>query len=76
MLIPDPSAPRIRPWVDGARLTIGDQSHGLRVLSSKLEGHTYLARVEGRPNVGDASLDAHSQGASRKRCLRPVPQCQ
>jgi hypothetical protein len=43
--------PGVRPWVDGARLGIGDQSHGLRVLSSKLEGHVYSARVEGRHNA-------------------------
>ncbi len=43
--------PGVRPWVHGTQLAIGDESHGLRVLSSKLEGHTYSARVEGRPNA-------------------------
>jgi glycogen debranching enzyme len=43
--------PGVRPWVHGTHLAIGDESHGLRVLSSKLEGHTYSALVEGRPNA-------------------------
>jgi hypothetical protein len=43
--------PGVRPWVHGTHLAIGDESHGLRVLSSALEGHTYSARVEGRPNA-------------------------
>jgi glycogen debranching enzyme len=38
----------IRPWIHGTPLTIGDESHGLRILSSKLEGHTYSAHAEGR----------------------------
>jgi glycogen debranching enzyme len=43
--------PGVRPWVHGMHLAIGDESHGLRVLSSRLEGRTYSARVEGRPNT-------------------------
>ena len=43
--------PGVRPWVHGTHLAMGDESHGLCVLSSKLEGHTYSARVEGRPNA-------------------------
>ena len=43
--------PGVSPWVHSRRLAIGDESHGLRVLSSKLEDHTYSAQVEGRPNA-------------------------
>jgi hypothetical protein len=38
----------VRPWIHPTRLAIGDESHGLRILSSKLEGRTYSAHVEGR----------------------------
>jgi len=41
----------IRPWIHPTRLAIGDESHGLRILSSELEGRTYSARVEGRPEA-------------------------
>jgi hypothetical protein len=43
--------PGVRPWVHRTHLAMGDESHGLRVLSSKLEGRSYSARVEGRPNA-------------------------
>ena len=43
--------PGVRPWVQVTHLAIGDESHGLRVLSSKLENHTYSAEVEGPPNA-------------------------
>ena len=39
--------PGIRPWVEPADLEIGAPSRGLRILSSKLEGHTYSAQLEG-----------------------------
>jgi hypothetical protein len=42
--------PGVGPWVHGTHLSVGDRSHGLRVLSSKLEGHIYSAHVEGRPD--------------------------
>jgi len=43
--------PGIRPWVQGAALSIGARSRGLRVLSSRLEGLTYSAQLEGPPNT-------------------------
>jgi glycogen debranching enzyme len=43
--------PGVRPWVHGLSLAVGDESHGLRVLSSKLDGPTYSAQVEGQPNA-------------------------
>ena len=38
----------VRPELPTQPIRIGDESHGLRVLSSKLDGHTYHAQVEGR----------------------------
>jgi len=43
--------PGVRPWVPAASLHIGDVSRGLRILSSRLEGHTYQAELEGVPAV-------------------------
>lgn len=43
--------PGVRPHLPAMPLAIGDRSRGLRVLSSKLEGRTYRAEVEGRPGA-------------------------
>lgn len=43
--------PGIRPWAPEVRAAVGDQSHGLRVLSSKLQDRVYSALLEGRPNA-------------------------
>jgi hypothetical protein len=41
----------VRPWIHGTRLVIGDESHGLHILSSKAGGpHVFSPR--GRPFQG------------------------
>ncbi|MGO9268764.1 MAG: amylo-alpha-1,6-glucosidase [Terriglobia bacterium] len=39
--------PGVRPWIPATNAAPGTESRGLRVLSSKLDGHVYSARVEG-----------------------------
>ena len=46
--------PGVRPWLPQEPLNIGDASHGLRILSSGLQGHTYRAEVEGVPGACSA----------------------
>ncbi len=43
--------PGVRVWVPEAALHIGDASRGLKILSSKLEGRSFRAEVEGRPGA-------------------------
>ncbi len=43
--------PGIRLWMPVMPLKIGEQSRGLRLLSSRLEDRTYRAEVEGRPGA-------------------------
>ncbi len=43
--------PGVRPWLPAQPLHIGDESRGLRILSSSLEGRTYRAEVEVRPRA-------------------------
>jgi hypothetical protein len=46
--------PGLRAWVPPRLLRIGDVSRGLRVLSSRLAGSSYIAEVEGRPGACSA----------------------
>jgi len=41
----------VRPWVEPGPLVTGARSSGLRVLDSKLQGHTYSAHLDGRPDA-------------------------
>jgi len=46
--------PGVRPWLPNAPLHIGDASSGLRILSSRLDGRTYRAELEGVPGACSA----------------------
>lgn len=59
--------PGVRPWLPATPLHIGDTSRALRILSSKLEGRTYRAEVEGRP--GACSLLVLSSPWQPKRVM-------
>jgi glycogen debranching enzyme len=43
--------PGVRIWLPQPALRIGDKSRGLRILSSKLDGRSYRAEVEGVPEA-------------------------
>jgi hypothetical protein len=43
--------PGVRIWFSQPALRIGDKSRGLRILSSKLDGRSYRAEVEGVPEA-------------------------
>lgn len=43
--------PGVRPWLPSVPSRIGEVSRGLRILSSRVEGRTYRAEVEGRPGA-------------------------
>jgi glycogen debranching enzyme len=46
--------PGVRPWAPFERLQVGDTNHGLRILSSSLQGRTYRAELEGQPSACSA----------------------